>query len=268
MKHSTAPQLQSPRQLRKQAARSAQAATAAIRLYYGSLEDNDILEVPVAGTRWRLRSDALHYDPKTESLIRHNGETLVRDRMGVLEFNRKASMAPNADRDRVVRSAVKMASKILETRQERGVVQLTGNETEDAELRRRATANWVQWRLHSARRTYMAYKKEQRAALAAGVGSEPMDERTMLAQRFLEDYQSGRYDAFSARTSKFKFRCQETECGRVETDAERFQLHLKQAHKLTDADIAKRYVEDEDEDVPENAPEKKPTARTGRAGKR
>lgn len=234
--------LLSARQLREGMTRRAAAEAKPITLYYGSLEAEDVLHVQAFGQRFQIPPDAEVTDPETDDQVRRDGTIVIRDVMGVEKWNPAASR-PGATKNKLRHAAHALAAKILERRQERGVIQLTGDPEQDEELKRAATAQWIQWRRASARKTIMTYRRQQAEAQVAGLSADPMGEREMLAERFLEDDKSGFFAEYLSVGTPFVFRCKERGCGRQEKDAVRFRRHLAVTHELSDADIRARYLE-------------------------
>lgn len=247
----------SERELRRNIAQAQRADAKPILLYYGSLEDGDVLQVQVYGQRFRINPDAYVVSPEGVD-EKMDGTFLLKDIVGVAKWDRKASLNPNPPMS-IRFKAEDLAASMLAQRQERGLVQLTGDPKEDAAIKLASTATWVQWRRKGARHCLTTFKKEQAAQHSAGLSPDPMGDREMLAQRFLEDDQNGVYRAYMQVVSPFAFTCKEREngvpCGRVEKDAKRFQSHLAITHKLSEADIRAKYLDDEPEQDPENEQE-------------
>lgn len=238
-----------------------------VLLFYGSLEDFDVLEQSVFGRKYRVLSRGQHENKVTGDIIQGDGRLKVEDISGNIE-GRENALKPGGQK-RTIHDADAVASKLIEICQGRGLVQLTGNVDEDREIMRQATATWISWRRTAAKKLVAQHYQNNQKASANPATShlvEEMSELTAAAQRFLELDKAGRYDSFFKAKARYAFQCREENCGRGENDSKLFQLHLTETHKLSDAEIVAKYAPDteEDDDIAEVAParqkDKKPSA--------
>ncbi len=254
----------SPREIRQQQEAQAQEQATPVVLYYGSKQENDEIRCEVYGKRYVIPADSDGIDPKTGESITRDGTLLILPVQGGKKWYRpKKGQAWPTER-KTMFTAAKIAAAIVSARQDQGVVALTGDPRTDHELKNQATTTWVLWRRVSAQKTVTSYNRQNKEQVNAGGGPAEMTERVMLAQRFVEDSQAGKYNKYIAGGTKFKYRCKETDCNRFETSVEHFVSHLQIAHKLNEAQINERYVEIDGDPPPPPVPGLPPRRKPGR----
>jgi hypothetical protein len=255
---STLPPVLSRRQLQKATAAAAIRDSAPVLLYNGSLEEEDFVRVQVGGATYILPPDANGTHPQTGEYKKWDGTFELRDKKGVnpnLNVSdaelpteiAKTSRNPHAERNAIVARASEVSAKILEFRQGRGIVQLTGDEIADREQRRQATARWCMWRKSDAQKVLLAYHRQQQAALKTpGLSVEPMTPAQNLAQEFMDGWNVGIYAKFQGLLQGNAYQCQEGGCGysAPANKEKQFVLHLKAAHQMADEYIAAKYLSD------------------------